>query len=120
MLREKRLLSVSARAQTPYVSAKKLLDAATLLIHVVESLTLDDYAMLATALRGDHDRLTLIESMRKAFTTYGPLRRLFAQQAMYYAIATILVQFGIESGTPATIAERISKRRQRNPKSRLE
>src|SRR5215475_7990154 len=60
MLREKRLLSASARAQTPYVSAKKLLDAATLLIHVVESLTLDDYAMLATALRGDHDRLTLI------------------------------------------------------------
>jgi hypothetical protein len=112
-LRKKRLLSESASSQTRYVSSKRLLDAAALLTEVVESLTLDDYARLQTSLRGDRDLLTLVESMQKVFTAHGPLRKLFSQQANYFAIATVLVQFGIEDGTPATVAERIGKRRQR-------
>jgi hypothetical protein len=48
--------------------------------------------------------------MHESWTRYGPVPRQYPLSAEYHAMAVVLVEFGIETGTPEQVATRLRKR----------
>jgi hypothetical protein len=110
-LREARNLSKVAQSRTAYTRNDTLQKALATVRRVVLALTPEDYTYF-----NHPGSYSLFARMRAAFDAYGPTDKRFNQTAKDYAIASILIHCGRETGDTRTVVNRLQAREKRASK----
>jgi hypothetical protein len=109
-LKKRRGLSTSARKKIKHIHRSAITQALTILRTVAESPTLEDYRFMKRLFPTSIDRRLLATLMDDCFSQFGPVGSSFPPKAKDEAIAAILIHFGVEQGTRATVVARLRQR----------
>ena len=98
-----------------HLHQKTVNEGYTMIAEVINSITGEDYEKIVAhseqRFSASTVELELIAYMRKSFEDYAPRR--YSNEAIFHAIAAILLKFMIEDGDRSTVVSRIRKRLQR-------